>query len=121
MTRSKGLLFPVLWHEPFGIAIVESLYFGCPVFGTTFGSLPELITREVGFLSNSEAELITAISEMEFDTQTCQNYARDCFPVEKMTKNYLDLYEKVLSGEPLNKQPPTASSTTNEGPFEIAP
>lgn len=32
MNRSKALLFPVLWHEPFGIAIIESLYFGCPGF-----------------------------------------------------------------------------------------
>src|SRR5665647_810580 len=34
---SKGLLFPVLWNEPFGIALIESLYFGCPVVGTPYG------------------------------------------------------------------------------------
>ncbi|MGV3510284.1 MAG: hypothetical protein ACO1N7_13415, partial [Sphingobacteriaceae bacterium] len=28
LRQSKGLIFPVLWHEPFGIAITESLYFG---------------------------------------------------------------------------------------------
>jgi Glycosyltransferase len=44
---SKGLVFPVLWHEPFGLAIVESLYFGCPLFGTPYGSLPELMGRKV--------------------------------------------------------------------------
>lgn len=37
---SKGLIFPVRWHEPFGLAIIESLYFGCPVFGTPYGALP---------------------------------------------------------------------------------
>lgn len=30
--QSKGLIFPVTWHEPFGLAITESLYFGAPVF-----------------------------------------------------------------------------------------
>lgn len=46
INSSKGLIFPVLWHEPFGLAIVESLYFGCPVFGTPFGSLPELLGKK---------------------------------------------------------------------------
>ena len=45
LNDSKGLIFPVRWHEPFGIALIESLYYGCPVFGTPYGSLPELIIR----------------------------------------------------------------------------
>ena len=39
------------WHEPFGIALIEALYFGCPVFGTPYGSLPEIVEEGVqGFL-----------------------------------------------------------------------
>ena len=38
LNQSKALLFPVLWHEPFGIAITESLYMGAAVFGTPYGS-----------------------------------------------------------------------------------
>lgn len=37
--RSKGLLFPVRWHEPFGLAVPESLWYGAPVFATPYGSL----------------------------------------------------------------------------------
>ena len=37
LNNSKGLLFPVLWNEPFGIAMLESLLLGCPVFGTPVG------------------------------------------------------------------------------------
>ncbi len=59
--NSQAILFPGLWHEPLGLAILESLYFGCPVFGTTYGSLPELISAERGFLSNSKSELVNAI------------------------------------------------------------
>ncbi|MCB6745861.1 glycosyltransferase, partial [Anaerostipes hadrus] len=32
--RAAGLLFPVRWHEPFGIAVIEAMYFGLPVFAT---------------------------------------------------------------------------------------
>ncbi|MCK5581949.1 MAG: glycosyltransferase family 4 protein, partial [Candidatus Omnitrophica bacterium] len=31
LRESKALLLPVLWDEPFGIVIIESLYFGSPV------------------------------------------------------------------------------------------
>ena len=58
LDKSKGLIFPVRWHEPFGLAITESLYFGCPVFGTPYGSLPEIVNNEVGFLSNESTELV---------------------------------------------------------------
>ena len=47
--QSKGLIFPVTWHEPFGLAITESFYFGAPVGGTPYGALPELVSPEVGF------------------------------------------------------------------------
>ena len=47
--RSQGLIFPVKWHEPFGLAVTESLYLGAPVFATPYGSLPELVNEEVDF------------------------------------------------------------------------
>jgi hypothetical protein len=104
---SKGLLFPVLWHEPFGIAIVESLYFGCPVIGTPYGSLAELVPNEVGFLSAKKDELVQAIKNIDsFDASTCHKYVMDNFTADKMAFQYLSLYEKVLNGENLNTLPP---------------
>ncbi len=46
LNSSKGLVLPVLRHEPFGLAVIESLYFGCPLFGTPYGALPELLGRK---------------------------------------------------------------------------
>lgn len=104
---SKALLFPVLWNEPFGIALTESLYFGCPVFGTPYGSLPEIVTPEFGFLSTSRSELIHALENVErFDRKKCHEYVCDTFSARKMTQDYLPLYAKVLNGETLNPTPP---------------
>lgn len=114
LNLSKGLIFPVLWNEPFGIAIIESLYFGCPVFGTKYGSLPEIVSDEVGFLSNSEEELAKAVEEIQFSPKICQQHVIRNFTSEAMTKNYLELYEIILSGKSLNEVPPSASSTSNE-------
>jgi hypothetical protein len=54
---SRGLIFPVLWHEPFGLAVIESLYFGCPVYATPYGALPELVPPACGVLSAGRGEL----------------------------------------------------------------
>lgn len=104
---SKGLIFPVRWDEPFGLAITESLYFGSPVFGTPYGSLPELVNSEVGFLSTSASQLAEAIDESDtFSREKCHAYAMDEFNSKKMAKVYLSKYERVLNGEKLNATPP---------------
>ena len=104
---SKALLFPVRWNEPMGLAVVESLYFGCPVFGTPYGSLPELVTSEFGFLSTKKSELVEALKHVdEFDRRKCHEYVCDNFTSIHMVKNILPLYEKVLNGETLNPRSP---------------
>jgi glycosyltransferase involved in cell wall biosynthesis len=112
LNSSKALLFPVLWHEPFGLAIIESLYFGCPVFGTPYGSLPELVPPEVGLLSNSKQVLIDSLKAVAgFNNQLCHDYAVDNFTVQKMAQKYLLLYQEVLNGKALNVVNPTLIET----------
>ena len=107
LNNSKGLLFPVRWSEPFGLALIESLYFGCPVFGTPYGSLPELVTQEVGFLSNDSKELARAISKShQYSAKTCHEYALQNFNSKVMAVAYLKKYKEVLAGNRLNKKPP---------------
>lgn len=104
---SRALVFPVRWHEPFGLAVLESLYFGCPVFGTPYGALPELVSHEFGFLSNRKSELVEALRHVEdFDRQKCHEYVCDNFAAVHMARSYLPFYEKALNGEDLNPDPP---------------
>ena len=104
---SKGLIFPVKWNEPFGLAITESLYMGCPVFGTPYGSLPELVHKEVGFLSNKSTALAEAVeSANTFNKNTCHQYAVDVFNSRKMAEAYVQKYEQVMNGQKLNKKNP---------------
>lgn len=115
MNQSKGLVFPVLWHEPFGLAITESLYFGCPVFGTPYGSLPELVTEEFGFLSTSSRELADALKQAgEYSRERCHEYARDCFNSRVMAREYLKRYERVTNGELLNSEHPRLVAVQEE-------
>ena len=107
LKHSKGLVFPVRWHEPFGLAIIESLYFGAPVFGTPHGSLPELVNEDIGFLSHSSATLSEAMKQyQDYNPKTCHDYAATHFNAEVMSKAYLNLYEKVMNGENINQNIP---------------
>lgn len=117
--QSRGLVFPVIWPEPFGLAITESLWYGAPLYGTPYGSLPELV-GEHGFLSDSARELADAIKEgVGLDPAKCREYAADLFNSQTMAKGYLAKYERVLNGESLNPQPPqlSAQAAKVEYPF----
>jgi len=107
MAQSRGLVFPVCWHEPFGLAVIESMYFGCPVFATPYGALPEIVNQSVGYLSNSAKELADAMKDSSnYSPETCHNYAAENFNSGKMTADYLKKYETVLNGKKLNESNP---------------
>jgi len=104
---SKGLVFPVLWHEPFGLAIIESMYYGCPVFGTPYGSLHELIPPEVGFTSTSIAALVEAVKNSNsYSKDRCHNYAATLFNARTMAEKYVAMYEKVLNKQTIHPTAP---------------
>lgn len=115
LNRSKGLLFPVRWHEPFGLSIIESLFYGCPVFGTPYGSLPEIIKPDVGYLSNKKSELVDAIKNWDhYSNKHCHEYALDSFNSKKMALSYLEKYEIVLANKMLNPTAPKLIEIQNQ-------
>ncbi len=104
-----ALLFPVRWHEPFGIAIIEAMALGIPVVGSPYGSLPELITPETGFIVNNYQELLDKLKNpgKNFSQKIIRQYIEDHFAINKHSENYLVLYEKIIKGETLNQITPT--------------
>ena len=108
--NSSALLFPVLNYEAFGLAMIESLYLGCPVIGSRCGSLPELIIPEVGISTQSKSEMVEAIKNIAiFNRKHCHEYAQDNFNHLVMSQNYLHYYDKVLNGESLHDQEPSVT------------
>ena len=106
LNASSGLILPVRWHEPFGLAVIESLYFGCPVFATPYGALPELVPEGCGALSSSASALAEAVRGWHGDRRACHAHVLERFSASAMAQGYLQCYEQVLAGEPLNAQRP---------------
>ncbi|MBF0300888.1 MAG: HU family DNA-binding protein [Oligoflexia bacterium] len=79
LRQSSALIFPVRWHEPFGIAIIEAFSQGLPVIGTPYGSLPELINNKTGIICNNIDELIDAVFQptQAFDPEEIRDYVEE--------------------------------------------
>ena len=117
LNASNGLIFPVRWHEPFGLAVIESLYFGCPVFATPYGALPELVPADCGRLSVQADDLVEAVRTHSFDRQACHARAVDHFSAARMAQDYLQKYQQVLDGEFLNPVQPAIQGEARQLPW----
>jgi len=112
LRTARGLIHPVLWDEPGGAAIIESLYFGVPVFATPYGSLPELVPAHVGYLSASASELAEAAAHAcQYDRRAIHAWWREHFTAAQMARQYLVHYEKILAGDTLHPGPIEAPAT----------
>lgn len=118
---SKLFLFPVLWEEPFGMTIVESMACGTPVVAYARGSVPEVIKDgETGFIVNPSnddirgnwiikkagieglceaVERIYSMPEDQYKTmrKACRAHVEKNFTVEQMVDNYVKVYEEILA------------------------
>lgn len=108
LRTSDALLFPVRWHEPFGVAVIEAYTQGLPVIGSSYGSLPELISKDTGIICRNYNDLVLALERKEngFDAEKIRAYADSNFSSKTMAKSYIELYKKVIGGAALNKTDP---------------
>ncbi len=112
----KAMVFPILWNEPFGIVITESLACGTPVLAHPYGSVPELLKFAPQCLMKSEEDWKKAFSgQIELPTpEECRAWVEKNFTKEKMAENYLKLYEIVKSGKSLNDREPETLVTAED-------
>lgn len=106
--QCDALLFPVRWHEPFGMAVIEAMLVGRPVFASPFGAMPEIIHSEVGVICKNFDDLNQTVqsSQHHFNSATIKKYAQAQFPISKYTKHYLQIYERIIAKEQLHEKSP---------------
>ena len=116
LLEGKAMVFPLLWNEPFGLVITESLVSGTPVLANAYGSVPELLEFAPQCLMKSEADWAKALKgDLALPSaKQCRDWVLSKFEMKIMTKNYLSLYEKVLNGQFLNEVEPETKVAANE-------
>jgi len=94
-------LYPISWHEPFGLVMVESMACGTPVVAYKIGSVSEIITDgKTGFTVDPAlgiAGLKDAVKRIaQIRRSDCRKDIEVRFSKERMTKDYIEVYKKLL-------------------------
>lgn len=121
LSSARALLFPVLWPEPFGLVVIESLMSGTPVLASNHGSLPELVTPETGVLlpvpstPQGERAWIDEVRRVvsqgvtgtpRWSAEACRARALAHFHYLKMAEGYETAYKRIIAGERLQSNAP---------------
>jgi glycosyltransferase involved in cell wall biosynthesis len=110
---AMALLFPIAWPEPFGLVLIEAMANGTPVIAFGHGSVPEIIEDGItGFIVDDvEAAVAVVPLAKRLDRATIRRRFEERFTVERMARDYLALYQQVLS----HASPPLGLGTEATG------
>lgn len=98
---ARALLAPIEWNEPFGLALIEAMFSGCPVVAFPRGSVFELVESGVtGFIVESQDEMTEVIRPggplESFDRLRCRRRAVERFSSLRMVRDYERLYKSAV-------------------------
>ena len=98
---ARALLFPIDWPEPFGLVMIEAMAAGTPIIAWPNGSVPEVIEDgRSGFIVETVDQAVDAV-------EACRRLSRanvrrafeERFSVERMARDYVDLYERLITND----------------------
>jgi glycosyltransferase involved in cell wall biosynthesis len=97
LAEARCLWMPALWDEPFGLTLAEALMSGTPVIGTRWGSLPEIISPDVGGLGDDLEQLVEVAGRIqEIDPAACRTRAERYFSHLVMAEEYVRFYRHFI-------------------------
>jgi glycosyltransferase involved in cell wall biosynthesis len=96
--NALGLIFPIDWPEPFGLAMIEAMACGTPVIAYNCGSIPEVVDEGLtGFIVNSRKEAVEAVGKLSgLSRKKCRQVFEKRFSVQRMVDDYLQIYETLI-------------------------
>jgi glycosyltransferase involved in cell wall biosynthesis len=98
--NAAGLLFPIAWREPFGLAMIEAMACGTPVIAMRNGSVPEIVEEGItGFIVESEDEAVRAVGALQaLDRRSVRRRFEQRFTARRMAEDYVALYGRLIAG-----------------------
>ncbi|RWA77215.1 glycosyltransferase family 4 protein [Mesorhizobium sp.] len=96
--NAAGLLFPIDWPEPFGLAPIEAMACGTPVIAWNCGALPEIIDQGVtGFVVDTVEDAAAAVPALvKLDRRQVRAVFEKRFSVARMARDYLAAYARLI-------------------------
>ncbi len=99
---ARAVLFPIAWHEPFGLVMIEAMSCGTPVVAYNCGSVPEIIEHgKTGYVvepTEGIEGLTRAVQTIgSINRAACRARVDKYFSSEQMVEGYENAYQKVLA------------------------
>lgn len=80
--------------------MIEALATGTPVIANKRGSVPEIVRPDVGFITQSQDDIVSAIGKVDTISRArCRQYVCEHFDCHTMAQGYISAYETVLEGD----------------------
>ncbi len=97
--NAAGLIFPIAWQEPFGLAMIEAMACGTPVIAFDRGSVPEVIDDGVtGFIVDDEDQAAAAARRLhDLDRAQVRRVFEVRFTARRMAEDYLNIYRRLIA------------------------
>jgi glycosyltransferase involved in cell wall biosynthesis len=98
LARARCVVVPSLVNETCSLVALEALASGTPVIAFPFGALPENVEhRKTGFLVEDVHQMAQAMHEVgrAIDPRECRAVARRRFSSDRMTSQYIELYDMI--------------------------
>ena len=96
--NAAGLLFPIDWPEPFGLAAIEAMACGTPTIAWNCGALPEIIDPGVtGFVVDTIDDAVASVPGLlQLDRRKVRAVFEKRFSAMRMARDYVAAYERLL-------------------------
>jgi len=97
--NALALLFPIDWPEPFGLVMIEAMACGTPVIARIRGSVQEVMEPGVtGYVFSTIEEAAGAARDIgRLSRKRCRQVFENRFTSERMARDYLDVYRKLIN------------------------
>ncbi|TIP84334.1 MAG: glycosyltransferase family 4 protein, partial [Mesorhizobium sp.] len=96
--NAAGLVFPIDWPEPFGLAVIEAMACGTPVIGWNCGALPEIVDQGVtGFIVDSMQAAVASVPDLlRLDRRKVRAVFERRFSAKRMARDYFSAYARLI-------------------------
>ncbi|TJV65979.1 MAG: glycosyltransferase family 4 protein, partial [Mesorhizobium sp.] len=96
--KAAGLVFPIDWPEPFGLAVIEAMACGTPVIAWKSGALPEIVDQGVtGFIVDSMQGAVASVPDLlRLDRRKVRTVFERRFSAKRMTRDYVSAYARLI-------------------------
>ena len=97
LSKSRALIAPSRWNEPFGMMNIEALACGTPIIATNKGSLKEIVKHnETGYLCNDYSELLEGMKNIDcLSNSNCRIDACKRFSISKYIAETEKIYKNI--------------------------